>query len=218
MKKCALCKLDKDDSEFNKNPRNKDGLHSYCKKCNSLKTKLYFKTEKGKTILRKYQKEYYKTDKGKISLRKCISRKSAEGYYRYGKGAIPILKQGARKRNISFNLTADSLEDWWKKNPNICYYCGISQDEYIKIRNYIINYKGDNFEINKFKRFYRNIRHKHIKWLTIDRADNSRGYEIENIVKCCWICNSIKSDFFSEDIMKQMAPKIIKTLKENISI
>ena len=36
-KVCKKCDLEKDESEFYKNKRNKDGLHSYCKICNAEK-------------------------------------------------------------------------------------------------------------------------------------------------------------------------------------
>lgn len=199
MKICARCHKQKPLSEFHKNSRSKDGLHSYCKDCNKAKAA-----------------QYLKTDKGEAALKKAIAKKTAEGYYRYGRGAIPILKQGAKKRGITFNLTAESLENWWRSVPDICYYCGSGLDDYIKIRDFIISYNGINPEIAKFKRFYRSPKHKKIRWMTIEREDNYKGYEVSNIVKSCWICNSIKSDFFSAEDMKKIAPRIINNLIKEI--
>jgi len=214
MKKCALCKVEKKLTEFHKNSRSKDGLHCYCKQCNSLKANLQQKTPQFK----EYQKEYYKTEKGKAALKRGVSKKIAEGYYRYGKGAIPILKQGAKKRNISFSLTPESLDKWWRETPDKCYYCGVNQENYVKLKDFIVGYQGNNYEISKYKRFYKNSKHRNIKWMTIDRINNKNGYQIGNIVKCCWICNSMKSDFFSEEIMKLIAPRIIKKLRKEILI
>lgn len=229
MKICARCHKQKPLSEFHKNSRTKDGLHSYCKKCNAFKAKQYQKTEKGKIKLKAYQKKYYQSDKGKASLRKYfqsdkgkvalkrgLNKKIDEGYYRYGKGAISILKQNAKKRGIDFNLTAENLEDWWHSAPDICYYCGLSLVEYIRIRDFIISYRGMNFKITKFKRFYRSPKHQGIRWMTLDRKDNYKGYEISNIVKSCWICNSLKSDFFSVEDMKNITPKIVRNLIKEI--
>ena len=199
MRICARCNQSKPLSEFHKNPRTKDGLYSYCKDCT-------------KEIAAKYSK----TEKGKQSLRRAITKKANEGYYRYGKGAIPILKQGAQKRGIPFNLTANSLEEWWKEVPDICYYCGITIDEYIEIRDFIISYNGNNSELTKFKRFYRSPKHQVIRWMTIDRKDNGKGYEPYNMVKSCWICNSLKNDFFSAEHMKEISPDIMKKLKSEI--
>jgi len=33
MKVCYRCRVSKDDSEFNKSTKNRDGLHSYCREC-----------------------------------------------------------------------------------------------------------------------------------------------------------------------------------------
>lgn len=35
MKVCSRCKEQKENSEFNKSAKNKDGLHSYCRSCHS---------------------------------------------------------------------------------------------------------------------------------------------------------------------------------------
>jgi len=198
-KVCARCGKTKPISEFHKNTRSKDGLHSYCKSCNK---------EKAASHLR--------TDKGKTALKRALSRASDRGYYRHGKGAIPILKQGAKRRGISFSLTAETLEHWWHSQPDICYYCGVKLDEYIEIRNFVIAYAGNNFEINKFKRFYRSPKHQSIRWMTIDRIHNDIGYEPKNMVKSCWICNSLKNDFFDGEQMKTISPQTISKLKREI--
>ncbi|WP_347275571.1 hypothetical protein [Candidatus Kuenenia sp.] len=182
---CARCGVEKPVVEFHKNSRNKDGLHSYCKTCNKEKAA-----------------KHLKTAKGKAALSRAIERAQDRGYYRYGKGAIPILRQGAQKRGISFELTAESLADWWNSQPDVCFYCGISLDEYLEIRDFILAYEGNNFELAKFKRFYRSPKHQSIRWMTIDRIHNEQGYKVENIAKVCLICNSLKSDFFDGDQMR----------------
>jgi len=95
MKTCARCGKQRFFSGFRKNSRNKDGLHSYCKESNKAKVAQHLKTEKRK-----------------VALMRAIAKKADEGYHRYGRGAIPILKQGAKKRGIEFNLTAEELEEW----------------------------------------------------------------------------------------------------------
>lgn len=197
---CASCGEVKPLTEFHRNARSKDGLHSYCKSCNKEKASAHLKTEKGKA-----------------SSKKAIFRAADKGYYRYGKGAIPILRQGAEKRGIEFDLTAESLENWWHSVPDICFYCGIEITEYLKIRDFILNYSGSNFEISKFKRFFRSPKHQAIRWMTIDRVINGSGYLLDNIVKCCWICNSLKNDFFDRDQMKIIGPQIGQKLRNEIA-
>lgn len=198
-KVCARCGEEKPFSEYHKNSRSQDGLHSYCKTCNKEKAAAYLKTVKGKD-----------------AIKRAIKNAQDRGYYRYGKGAIPILRQGAKKRGISLNLTAESLESWWNNHPDFCFYCGISLGQYLEIKDFILSYKGNNFEINKFKRFYRSPKHQRIRWMTIDRIHNDQGYEPDNMAKTCWICNSLKSDFFDGDQMKLVAPNIISKLKSEI--
>jgi hypothetical protein len=145
------------------------------------------------------------------------SLRSTVRYYRFGKGAIPILRQGAKARGISFELTAETLEAWWHSVPDSCVYCGISIDEYKTLRDFILNYTGDNSMIKRFLRFYRSPKQAAINWMTIDRIDNEIGYEIANIVKCCWFCNSLKSDFFTPEEIQKFSPAIMEGLKQAIS-
>jgi hypothetical protein len=44
----------------------------------------------------------------------------------------------------------------------------------------------------------------------LDRMDNSKGYIIDNICSCCWICNSIKGEHLSFEEMKEVVKLIIK--------
>lgn len=198
MKKlCKLCGQYKDVSEFGKNSRNKDGLHSYCKECNAKKAK-----------------EYNKTEKGKINVKRALKRQQESGYFKYGKGAIDNMSRSAQKRHIEFSLTEVTLKKWWMSTPDKCAYCEISIEEYRKLRDYVIAYQGDNWEINRFKRFFALNNHAQINDMTIDRVDNSRGYEISNIVKSCWFCNSLKSDFYTGEEMRVVGKQIIKDLKK----
>lgn len=201
MKKCALCGIEKDVSEFGKNSRNKDGLHSYCKECNKKKAK-----------------EFNKTEKGRVNVIKAQRKQFEEGYFRFGKGAIQNMSRSAEKRGIEFGLTENELSDWWKNNEDICYYCKISIETYRELRDFIINYDGDDWEIVRFKRFFGRDVHLKINDMTVDRMDSKKGYSLNNIVKSCWICNSLKSDFYSSDEMKEVSPiiidSIIRKLKE----
>jgi len=81
-----------------------------------------------------------------------------------------IYKNGAKKRNLSFELTSDEFEIITLKN---CYYCGCSPKKEIKKKNK--NGKGQNYIYNG-----------------IDRIDSTKGYIIDNIVPCCSDCNYAK--------------------------
>jgi hypothetical protein len=51
------------------------------------------------------------------------------------------------------------------------------------------------------------------KGIGLDRIDNSRGYEIDNVLPCCGFCNTIRSDKFSVPEMLEIASFIIKMRK-----
>jgi len=48
---CIACKEEKKVFEFNKQKNAKDGLYPYCKKCNKIKSRLYYENNKEKAIL-----------------------------------------------------------------------------------------------------------------------------------------------------------------------
>jgi hypothetical protein len=213
MKHCTKCNEIKEETLFPRNRRSSDGFGSWCKLCVARNSAAYYKTVHG----RETQNRYFSSEKGKAALKRAVKKKADVGYYRFGKGAIPILRQGAKARGISFELTAETLEAWWHSVPDSCVYCGISIEEYKTLRDFILNYTGDNSTIKRFLRFYRSPKQAAINWMTIDRIDNEIGYEIANIVKCCWFCNSLKSDFFTPEEIQKFSPAIMEGLKQAIS-
>ncbi len=201
MKQCFRCKEEKPFTEFYRDKRSKGGLYSYCKKCNHQKGCAYAKTTGG---------------------REAQSRSAAKlrnrGYFHFGNGAIQKFKSAEKRHGVTVNLTVDTLKQWWNGNPDICHYCKMDLNECLALADFILSYAGDNNEIGKFKRFYRSPAHRKIRHMTIDRVDNKRGYSIDNMVKACWICNSLKSDFFTGKQMERLAPEIMETLKREIEI
>jgi len=195
-KQCARCGEWKAATEFHKNSRTRDGLHSYCKECNA-----------------RYGGEYQKTSQGRLAHYRAIKKKADQGYYRYGKGGLAILRQGAVKRGIPFALTAEDLEKWWTCTPDICEYCGSTLGEYIALRDFVLSYEGGAWEILRFKRFFRSPKHAAIRWMTIDRKANFEGYTLCNLAKACCFCNSLKNDFFTEEEMKTIGAHVIRRLK-----
>jgi hypothetical protein len=197
MKRCSKCQCEKPPEDFPKNKLTKDGRGSWCRVCCAA---------------------YFKTAKGKAALACAVKRQQAAGYYRFGKGAIPILKQGAKARGIAFSLTAESLEAWWRQVPDACSYCGITTEGYKSLRDFVVSYDGTDYEILKFRRVFKSSKHAAINWLTLDRTDNSRGYELDNLVKCCWFCNSIKGSLLTPLDMKMIAKNLIQRLQQRIAV
>lgn len=67
MKRCVICKLDKYESEFNKNRSRKDGLSNVCRECSSERSKKYYADNK----------EHHRKVVGKRNIKK---RKEARHY------------------------------------------------------------------------------------------------------------------------------------------
>ena len=82
-----------------------------------------------------------------------------------------ITNRQAKYKSREFNL---SFDDFKIIVTSVCNYCGSDGD--IKSRT---NYKN-----RKFSR----------KFCGIDRIDSSKGYTIDNVVPCCFLCNRMKSN------------------------
>jgi hypothetical protein len=91
MKRCTKCGFEKPLDSFPANKHTRDGRGSWCKGCVSANTAAYLKTDRGKQL----QRDYYKSDKGKAALARGLKKQQTSGYFRFGKGAIHILRQGA---------------------------------------------------------------------------------------------------------------------------
>lgn len=76
----------------------------------------------------------------------------------------------SKKRNIEVELTIDDYETIISQN---CHYCNI-EPQFKQIRKNIIT-EDDYIYANG-----------------IDRIDSSKGYNIDNCVPCCKICNTMK--------------------------
>jgi hypothetical protein len=50
----------------------------------------------------------------------------------------------------------------------------------------------------------------------LDRVDSSRGYEIDNVVSCCYACNTMKSDKFSSEEMLAAAKAVLEIRKSKL--
>ena len=102
-------------------------------------------------------------------------------------GIFSHLKFSAKKRNIEFKILKDKFVIWYNNQQKICYYCGRSIEET----------KND---IGLNSKNYR---------LSIDRKNNTEGYELNNIVLACNRCNNIKGSYFSSDEMLIIAKEIL---------
>ena len=95
--------------------------------------------------------------------------------------------RGAKKRNISYELTSEEFEELVTGK---CNYCG---------RKHTQTAKGQGKTSGDFK------------YTGIDRIDSKLGYVKNNCVSCCWDCNDMKKDRDVEQFVNH-----IKRLYENM--
>lgn len=113
----------------------------------------------------------------------CYRRERAERGLEPGQSGLNRLylhyRSTAKRRSLEFDLSKKEFEVLTKKE---CYYCGsepktISKNECD--RSFYV-YNG------------------------VDRIDSSRGYLTENVVTCCAMCNSMKSNHTQQEFFEQI--------------
>jgi len=104
----------------------------------------------------------------------CLVRKE-KGASAFRK-LVHRLKKQAQERNYAWNLSNENVKEITSNN---CFYCGKEprqvSGEYTNAFNGVYLYNG------------------------IDRVDNSRGYDVDNCVPCCSVCNHAKSNSSLDD-------------------
>jgi hypothetical protein len=131
---------------------------------------------------RKKRNEYYRKKRLEdISKTRMEEKEYMRQYNSSPKRIYQILIDNAKKRNSTIEVSLIDFVHWWYATQDKCFYC-----------------KRTLVEINRD-----NINTRYVSRLTVDRVDNNIGYHIKNIVKCCWLCNRIKSnDFNKEEMLK----------------
>lgn len=94
-------------------------------------------------------------------------------------------KNKAAKRNYVWNLT---IEEFYNIITQNCHYCGKEPSNIAKFKDQIFVQSG------------------------IDRVDNTLGYNINNCVPCCIVCNRAKSDMSITDFKKWIINLYNKTI------
>ncbi len=96
-------------------------------------------------------------------------------------------KHRAKKKNLEFTINR-SIFETLIKSP--CYYCGELDS----------NLKKDHG--------------KEFKYNGLDRVDNKKGYNLDNVVTCCKICNIAKSTLNTKDFTDWIK-KVYTHIKNN---
>ena len=119
-------------------------------------------------------------DKEKKRLKNFRHNRSISGIY-------SNLKFSAKKRNIIVKISKEEFITWYNSQEKKCYYCDRTIEET----------KND---VGLNSSSYR---------LSIDRKNNRKGYELDNIVLSCNRCNNVKGNFFNSEEMLIIAREIL---------
>jgi len=141
------------------------------------------------SLCKSCRKIWRKKHKNELKIRAKIyynthQEKIKNSYYSPA-GIYSSLKSRAKQRKLIFSIEKMGFIQWYNSQEQKCYYCNRTIEEVNK---------------NKFGRSNE---------LSIDRKNNNKGYELDNIVLACLRCNYIKSDYFTEEEMLQIG-SIIK--------
>lgn len=125
-----------------------------------------------------------RSEKIKTRLRKDLGESAFSYVYR-------IYKHSAKRRGYSFNISENSFKELSSKP---CAYCGIAP--------------ATKMASSKGRTFYGEFVYN-----GLDRVDNTKGYEIDNVVPCCYFCNTLKGKKSKEDFLSK-----IKQIYENLEL
>jgi hypothetical protein len=165
--------------------RDKENLNRWNReRYHQRKTELIYREKRKKSAL----KYYHSHVKECAKRRREYFLKNIEKYRKYRRewrystpaGIYACVKEGCKNngRGHKLSITKEEFIAWHNSQEKICSYCKRTHEE---CQLDILNRK-----VNR---------------LTIDRIDNSRGYEKGNLALACYRCNAIKNNYFTPDEM-----------------
>lgn len=129
--------------------------------------------------------------------RLCPACKSAKGLYRTTVGNLANGFNRKHKGAPEMKMTLEEFCLWRAGTTQMCHYCGIDESD--------IPLVGMKSQVQK-----------PVRTMGIDRIDSSAGYSIDNIRPCCFVCNQVKGDRFSESEMLAIGPAIGRVWQSRI--
>jgi len=213
-KLCPKCNQVKALELFSISRQRRDGRNLWCRECSNANSKR--NRDKWKTLPK--ETVSYKTCPGcgEVKPVDCFGRdiSKKDGLTRCCKECVHIHDQEMRirhrdkiraRRRAYYESHADAInakaKQWQEKNPGLfSYYCRKSSAKQRKIP-WHIDQEWYLVHIWEKRCAYGN----HPCEGGIDRADNSRGYEPDNCVPCCWWCNTIKGTHTITEVRSRIA-------------
>lgn len=145
MKTCTKCKIEKEESDFNKKSSKGDALRPRCKECYRLENREREKSQEYKDKKKKYREEHPDEDKERkrkyYLLKGDDIRRQSKIWRQTFTGRLHSYKMQAKNRNIGWEMTNEDFMSFWQKP---CTYCNspidtIGLDRIITTESYNIN-------------------------------------------------------------------------------
>lgn len=128
MKVCTKCKIEKDNQEFGKRTKSKDGLASWCKLCSKIQLDTWKAANPGKAL--ESQKKFYANNPGKY-------KEKQKEYVQKNKEAVALRKKRYREvnfvkvKNLKLQRYGVSVDEYYAmctERHDKCDICGISRN------------------------------------------------------------------------------------------
>lgn len=116
-------------------------------------------------------------------MNKCMN---CQRYYNI---TVNSKRPRANKPSPKLDIAENSFLDWCNGQVKACFYCGVEEKNIRKI-----NLKTQTG--------------KSLAALGVDRVNSEIGYQLSNIVLCCFACNKAKGDVFNHDEMSLIGKSI----------
>lgn len=213
-KRCKKCRLLKPVGEFRKAQRNADGKDVWCRSCRMKLSREDAERMRGNWAEKEpsiegtkrcgtchevkprteFHRNLTRADGFTGSCKACVASKSKSRYK--GKRRLRVVFTGIRRRSrlsgLPFEMTFDEFCRWDAAHGPIkqrkCLICKST--------------------ISESKRFQRLRGTPLLYGFSVDRIDSKQGYRIGNIQQICYICNTIKSSWFTTQDMQLLGPDL----------
>jgi hypothetical protein len=128
----------------------------------------------------------------------CDDCKTARGLYRTTASNLASGFNRTNKGSPALEMGIDAFCKWRKAQEQRCHYCGISEADIPSVR-------------------MKSQIQRDVRVMGMDRLDSARGYTEGNLSPCCFVCNQIKGDRFTEAEMRLIGAGVSAIWKERLA-
>ena len=208
IKVCSTCKRELPLNMFTSDKTTKTGLSSLCKDCQKeqrkkRENKINEWFENNQERVKEKQHEYSITH---AEEKKAYNQANKEYFKQKRKEHDELYKDEMKERRQKHRHTLNARFSKYKidaEKRNLSF--NISVEDFDRITKQPCYYCGDLPE-DKFGN----------KFTGVDRIDSNIGYEIDNVVPCCPICNRMKLDYDLCDWINKLLKIVSNLMKEDV--